>query len=80
VIVLGDARGNRTEPRADIVRELAERSKRLIWLNPEGRTAWATGDSAMLRYKNYCHLAKVCSTLDELEGVIVDLLEAERFG
>lgn len=80
VIILGDARGNRTEPRADIVREISERSKRLIWLNPEGRLAWGTGDSAMLRYKNYCYLAKVCNSLADLEKVVSDLLEAERFG
>ena len=80
VIILGDARGNRTEPRADIVRELSERSKRLIWLNPEGRQSWGTGDSSMLRYKNYCHLAKVCNSIADLEEVVSDLLEAERFG
>jgi uncharacterized protein with von Willebrand factor type A (vWA) domain len=80
VIILGDARGNRTDPRADIVRELSERAKRLIWLNPEGRTAWGTGDSRMLSYKNYCHLAKVCNSIADLEEVVSDLLEAERFG
>lgn len=80
VIILGDARGNRTEPRADIVRELSERSKRLIWLNPEGRPVWGSGDSDMLRYKPYCHLAKVCNSLQHLEEVVSDLLEAERHG
>jgi uncharacterized protein with von Willebrand factor type A (vWA) domain len=80
VIILGDARGNRTEPRADIVRELSERSKRLIWLNPEARPVWGSGDSDMLRYKPYCHLAKVCNSLQHLEEVVSDLLEAERTG
>ena len=80
VIILGDARGNRTEPRADIVRELSERSKRLIWLNPEGRPVWGSGDSDMLRYKPYCHLARVCNSLEHLEEVVSDLLEAERSG
>jgi uncharacterized protein with von Willebrand factor type A (vWA) domain len=80
VIILGDARGNRTEPRADIIREISERCKRLIWLNPEGRAAWGSGDSHMLRYKNYCHLAKVCNSIADLEEVVSALLEAERFG
>lgn len=80
VIILGDGRGNRTEPRPDIVREISERVKRLIWLNPESRSAWGTGDSRMLRYKNYCHLAKVCNSIADLETVVTDLLEAERFG
>ncbi len=80
VIILGDARGNKNNPRADIVREISERSKRLIWLNPEARTYWGTGDSDMLRYKNYCNLAKTCNTITDLETVVSDLLEVERFG
>jgi len=43
VIVLGDARSNNLDPRADIVRRIAERSKLLVWLNPEGRMAWGCG-------------------------------------
>src|ERR1700753_1097763 len=35
VIILGDARGNRTDPRTEIVHELSDRAKRIIWLNPE---------------------------------------------
>lgn len=80
LIILGDGRGNRTNPRVEIVRELSERCKRLIWLNPEGRSGWGTADSAMLRYKPYCHLAKVCNSIADLETVISDLLEADRFG
>jgi hypothetical protein len=34
----------------------------------------------MLRYKPYCHLAKVCNSIADLETVISDLLEADRFG
>src|SRR5437588_12196593 len=44
VIVLGDARSNNLDPRADILRRISERSKRLVWLNPEGRIAWGFGD------------------------------------
>src|SRR5215212_1467558 len=43
VIVLGDARTNNLDPRADILRRIAERSKRVVWLNPEGRMAWGWG-------------------------------------
>jgi uncharacterized protein with von Willebrand factor type A (vWA) domain len=80
VIILGDGRGKRTEPRVDIVRELSERAKRLIWLNPEQRQVWGSGDSDMLRYIPYCHLAKVCNSVADLETVVSDLLEAERHG
>jgi uncharacterized protein with von Willebrand factor type A (vWA) domain len=78
VIILGDARGNRTEARADIVERISQRSKRLIWLNPEYRTSWGTGDSDMLRYLPYCHVATVCNTLRHLETVVTDLLKDSR--
>jgi uncharacterized protein len=76
VIILGDARGNRTDPRTDIIGRLSERSKRILWLNPEYRSAWGTGDSDMLRYAPFCDLVTVCNTLRHLERVISDLLAA----
>jgi len=75
IIVLGDARGNRTDPRTDIVGRLSQRSKRIIWLNPEYRSAWGTGDSDMYRYLPFCNLATVCNTLRQLERVVSDILE-----
>lgn len=75
VIVLGDARGNGTGPRTDIVGRLAKRAKRIVWLNPEFRSSWGTGDSDIYRYAPYCSLVRECSTLNDLERVVTDLLE-----
>jgi hypothetical protein len=75
VIVLGDGRGNRTDPRTDVVGRLSQRCKRIIWLNPEYRSAWGTGDSDMYRYAPFCSLVTVCNTLRHLERVITDILE-----
>jgi uncharacterized protein with von Willebrand factor type A (vWA) domain len=75
VIVLGDARGNRTDPRTDIVNRLSQRAKRIIWLNPESRYAWGTGDSDMDRYAPFCSLVTECSTLRHLERAITAMLE-----
>jgi uncharacterized protein with von Willebrand factor type A (vWA) domain len=75
VIILGDARGNGTDPRADIMERLSKRAKRIVWLNPEFHSAWGTGDSDIYRYAPYCSLVRVCSTLNDLERVITDLLE-----
>jgi uncharacterized protein with von Willebrand factor type A (vWA) domain len=75
LIILGDARGNHKDPRVDIFRELAARARRVVWLNPEYRTAWGTGDSEMLRYRPYCHVASVCNTLRHLERVVTDILK-----
>ncbi len=78
VIILGDARGNRTEPRVDIVQRIADRAKRVIWLNPEYRTSWGTGDSDMFRYAPHCQMVRVCNTLRDLERVVTELLEVTR--
>ena len=50
------------------------KSKRIIFLNPEPKTLWGTGDSEMNRYAPYCHKAKACSSLSDLEKVVEDLL------
>jgi uncharacterized protein with von Willebrand factor type A (vWA) domain len=75
VIILGDARGNRTDPRTDVVGRLSLRAKRIIWLNPEYRSAWGTGDSDMYRYAPYCSVVTVCNSLRHLERAIEDILE-----
>jgi uncharacterized protein len=75
IIILGDARGNRTDPRTDIMQRLSQRAKRIIWLNPEFRSAWGTGDSDMFRYAPYCNVVTVCNTLRHLERVVTDLLK-----
>jgi uncharacterized protein with von Willebrand factor type A (vWA) domain len=77
IIILGDARGNNTDPRTDIFERIAKRAKRVIWLNPEFRSSWGTGDSDMYRYAPYCCLVRVCASLNDLERVITDLLEKE---
>lgn len=76
VLILGDARGNRTDPRTEIMSEIAQRSKRVIWLNPEFRSAWGTGDSDMYRYAPFCNVLTVCNTLRHLERVIEEILES----
>ena len=75
IIILGDARGNRTDPRTDIIGRLSLRSKRIIWLNPEYRSSWGVGDSDMARYAPLCNLVLVCNTLRHLERAISDILE-----
>ena len=76
VIILGDARGNRNDPRVDIMRQIYERAARVIWLNPEPVSLWGTGDSDMFRYQPYCHQVTSCGTLAQLERVVSDLLRA----
>jgi len=74
IIILGDGRSNYSDPRTDIMKSLHEKSKRIIFLNPEPKSLWGTGDSEMNRYVPYCHKAKSCSSLVDLEKVVDDLL------
>ena len=74
VIVLGDARSNNLDPRADILRRIGERSKRLVWLNPEGRMAWGFGDSEMPRYATFCSVVRQCATAKQLERAVSDIV------
>ena len=77
VIVLGDGRGNRTDARADVLQRVAGRSKQVIWLNPEHRALWGTGDSDMRRYAPHCRVAATCATLGQLERIVAGLLRDE---
>jgi hypothetical protein len=74
VIILGDARNNYGDPQTASLKLIQERSKRVIWLNPEDRALWGTGDSEMKRYLPYCNIAKECNSLRQLERVIDSIL------
>ena len=74
IIILGDGRSNYANPRLDIMREISHRSRAVIWLNPEPETYWGQGDSRMNDYARFCHVAKVCNTLNQLERIIEDVL------
>jgi len=70
VIILGDARSNYGDPADELLKKIAERSRRLIWLNPETPSMWGTGDSEMKRYMRLCDLVMECSTLRHLEQLV----------
>ena len=76
VIVLGDARNNYGDARTELLRKIHDRSRRVLWLNPEPELAWGGGDSEMLRYRAHVHQVAVCNSLQHLERVVSDLLRA----
>ena len=51
MIVLGDARTNGRDPRADIFARVAERAGRTFWLNPEPKLYWNYGDCVISAYE-----------------------------
>jgi len=76
VLILGDARNNRGEARAEIMQLLYQRARRVIWLNPEPIAFWGLGDSEMRRYAPYCHIARECNSIMHLERTLDALLRA----
>ena len=69
VIVLGDARTNGRDPRADVFAKIADRAGRTFWLNPEPRLYWNYGDSVIATYERFCE-AHECWTTRQLEDFV----------
>ncbi|MEM1153185.1 MAG: VWA domain-containing protein [Pseudomonadota bacterium] len=78
VIILGDARNNFGDPQLEIMQSIYQRSRQVIWLNPESRRVWGSGDSEMLRYQSACHFSAECNNLKQLERIVDQLLKSTR--
>ncbi len=77
VIVLGDARTNGREPKAEVFGQIAAKAGRTFWLNPEPRLYWNYGDSVIASYEQYCD-AHECWTTDQLEEFVKALTQPIR--
>jgi uncharacterized protein with von Willebrand factor type A (vWA) domain len=75
VIMLGDARNNYGDSNADVWKNVYQRSKRVLWLNPEGHHSWDSGDSIMSEYSPYCSRVEHCSSLRDLTRILGSLLK-----
>lgn len=76
VIVLGDARTNGREPRADLFGRVTEKAGRSFWLNPEPRLYWNYGDSVIGVYEQFCDGVFECWTTKQLETFVRQLTAA----
>jgi uncharacterized protein with von Willebrand factor type A (vWA) domain len=77
LLILGDARNNHLDPGEAALERIRQRAKRVLWLNPEPRSLWDTGDSIMATYARHCDLVAECRNLAQLTRV-VDLLVAGK--
>ncbi|WP_166424453.1 VWA domain-containing protein [Paraglaciecola sp. 20A4] len=75
VIMLGDARNNQGDGRTDIWQKVFRQSKRVLWLNPEQRNSWDSGDSIMSQYSPWCSSVEPCRNLKDIEGIFNRLLK-----
>ena len=74
VIVIGDGRSNYGNPEEQILEAIRDRSRRLIWLNPESEAFWYTGDSEMRTYEVLCNEVRPCQNLNQLSEFIRELV------
>jgi uncharacterized protein len=74
LIVMGDGRNNRRPARADLLREIGRLCRAAMWLIPEERERWGTGDSAIFQYtREGCALVP-SRNLRELEGALTKMM------
>ncbi len=74
VLFLGDARSNETDPRVDLLERIHGQAKYVMWLNPEPRSFWGTGDSEMPRYLPFVDFSQRVSSVKELDRAIAVML------
>ncbi|MFQ5515790.1 MAG: VWA domain-containing protein [Myxococcota bacterium] len=74
VLVIGDARNNYNDPRVWCLREIHNKARNLIWINPEAPGAWGFGDSVMDKYLPHCDVAEECRNLKQLSRMVDRLI------
>ena len=74
VLVIGDGRNNYLPPESWVLSELKRKARRLLWICPEERWAWGSGDSEMLLYAAHADRVATVTNLSDLEEVADALL------
>lgn len=74
ILMLGDGRSNYGDPGVRHLRRLHERARRVLWLNPEPRAFWNSGDSEMRRLGSACDRVDVCRSIQDLERLVSELM------
>lgn len=73
VIITGDARNNYREDGAAAFGSIAERARRVYWLNPEPRSEWNASDSIMAAYETTCTGLFEVRNLRQLTDFVVEI-------
>lgn len=74
LIIAGDARNNYRPAREDTLATLAAEARSVLWLNPEPKSYWDSGDSLMSRYGQHCDKTYEVRTLSQLENFVEELV------
>jgi hypothetical protein len=74
LIIVGDGRTNYMNPEDEILGQMRERCRRVIWLNPEQENLWGSGDSEIRSYMLHCHEVRQCRNINQLLTFIEELV------
>jgi uncharacterized protein with von Willebrand factor type A (vWA) domain len=74
LIVTGDGRSNFREPDVEAFGSIAERARRVYWLDPEPPADWFVDDSAIGDYAPLCNGVFQVSSVRSLADVIAELV------
>ncbi|HCU90423.1 MAG TPA: VWA containing CoxE family protein [Gammaproteobacteria bacterium] len=74
VLILGDGRSNYSDPGVGHLRRIRERARRVLWLNPEPRAFWDSGDSEMRRLGSACDRVDPCRSIQDLERLVSEIM------
>ena len=69
-LIIGDGRNNYNRANEWVLKEIRQKAKQLVWLNPESRLTWGYGDSEMARYEPHCSVVEECRSIHQLSKVI----------
>ncbi|MGO9296079.1 MAG: VWA domain-containing protein [Streptosporangiaceae bacterium] len=67
LVVLGDGRGNGTDPQLETFAEITRRVRESIWLTPEPRYSWRLGGCDLPQYAEFCDRVQVVGDLAGLQ-------------
>jgi hypothetical protein len=73
VLILGDGRSNYGDPGHLALKRMRLKSKSVMWLNPEPKTFWNTGDSEMNKFRASCDRVESCRSIRHLERIVSDV-------
>lgn len=73
VVILGDARTNYAAAQVQWLQRLRGQAHSVIWLNPERKSLWDSGDSVMSLYAPYCDRVLECRNVEQLRKVVREM-------
>lgn len=74
LLILGDGRNNFRASGAETLAQLTARARHSYWLNPEPRSYWSSGDSAVVLYEPLVDEMVECRNVEQLSEFVTRVL------